>query len=140
VRNVAVAFASAAVVALLIAYSLAAPTPELELTVGHVVPRPGVTALVQGRVVEPDGDGLRGLRIEVRRGRRITASALSDATGSFRVELTGGCDMYEVALRSSWHGSPVDGEARRRLCPGDALRLNGRVVTQGHFLWVPGPR
>ena len=139
-RNVAVAFASVAVLAFLIAYALAAPTPELTLSVGSVVPQPGTTAVVQGRVVEPDESGLGGLRIEVRRGGRIAAAALSDGTGRFRVDLTGRCGVYEVLLKARWQGSALESTARRRLCPGDALPLDARVVTQGHYLWVPGPR
>jgi hypothetical protein len=95
---------------------------------------------VQGRVVEPDESGLGGLRIEVRRGGRIAAAALSDGTGRFRVDLTGRCGVYEVLLKARWQGSALESNARRRLCPGDALPLDARVVTQGHYLWVPGPR
>jgi hypothetical protein len=128
------------VLALLVAYALAAPTPELRLTVGHVVPQPGATAVVQGRAVEPDASGLGGLRVQVRRGKGRAAIAVSDRTGRFRVDLRGGCGVYDVILRGSWQGSALESEARRRLCPGDALPLEARVVTQGHYLWVPGPR
>jgi hypothetical protein len=139
-RNVAVALTSVGVVALLVAYAFAAPTPKLSLTVGHVVPQPGATAVVQGRAVEPDASGLGGVRVEVRRGRTNAASAVSDRTGRFRVDLSGGCGVYEVTLRARWQGSGLESEAQRRLCPGDALPLQARVVTQGHYLWVPGPR
>jgi hypothetical protein len=139
VRNVAVAFASAGVLALLVAYAVAAPTPELALTVGHVVPQPGATTVVQGRVLEPDAGGLRGLRVEVR-GGGLAAAAVSDRAGRFRVDLTGGCSVYQVALRARWHGSTLERNVRRRLCPGETLPVDARVVTQGHFLWVPGPR
>jgi hypothetical protein len=139
-RNAAVAFASVAVLALLVAYALAAPTPELRLTVGDVVPQPGATAVVQGRVLEPDGSGLRGLRVEVRRAEGVAATALSDETGAFRVDLRGACGAYEVIVRGRWQGSALERGARRRLCPGDALPLEARVVTQGHYIWVPGPR
>jgi hypothetical protein len=139
-RNVAVALASIGVVALLVGYAFAAPTPELTLTVGQVVPQPGGTAVVQGRAVEPDGSGLSGLRIEVRRGRAVAGAAVSDRTGAFRVDLTGVCGAYEVRLRAEWQGSALERRTRRRLCPGDALPLDARIVTQGHYLWVPGPR
>jgi hypothetical protein len=125
---------------LLVAYALAAPTPELTLTVGSVVPQPGGTAVVQGRAVEPDESGLGGLRIQVRRAGRIAAEAVSDGTGRFRADVAGACGVYEVMLRTTWHGSELERRARRRLCPGDALPVDARVVTQGHFLWVPGPR
>jgi hypothetical protein len=139
-RNVAVAAASAGVLALLVAYALAAPTPELRLTVGHVIPQPGASAVVQGRVLEPDASGLSGLRIHIRRGGERAAGAVSDREGAFRVDLRGGCGVYEVLLTARWQGSELESNARRRLCPGDALPLEARVVTQGHYLWVPGPR
>jgi hypothetical protein len=140
VRNVTVALASAGVVALLVAYAFAAPTPELRLTVGRVVPQPGATAVVQGRVVEPDASGLGGMLIEVRRRGAVSDAAVSDRSGRFRVDLAGGCGLYEVSLQTTWQGSALERRARRRLCPGDALPLEARVVTQGHYLWVPGPR
>jgi hypothetical protein len=139
-RDVAVALASVGVVALLIGYVFAAPTPELKLTVGQVVPQPGAAAVVQGRVLEPDESGLGGLRIEVRRGGAVSGAAVSDRSGRFRVDLTGGCGLYEITLRTKWQGSAVRRRAQHRLCPGDGLPLDARIVTQGHFLWVPGPR
>jgi hypothetical protein len=139
-RNATVALASAGVVAFLIAYALAAPTPELELEVGHVVPQPGVTAVVEGRVVEPDASGLGGSRIEVRRDGDISATAVSDEAGRFRIDLVGSCGTYEIVLRTTWQRSALEDRGRRRLCPGDSLPLDARVITQGHYLWVPGPR
>jgi hypothetical protein len=139
-RNVAVALTSAAVVAVLIAYALAGPTPELKLTVGHVIPQPGTSAVVQGKAIEPDASGLGGVRVEVRQRGGIAVTAVSDRTGTFRVDLRGGCGVYDVTVRARWHGSALEREARRRLCPGEALPLEARVVTQGHYLWVPGPR
>jgi hypothetical protein len=123
----------------LVAYALAAPTPELALSVGQVIPQPGGTAVVRGRAIEPDADGLGGVRIEVRGGRELEA-AVSDRAGRFRVDLTGGCGVYDVFVAARWQGSALESRARRRLCPGDALPLEARIVTQGHFLWVPGPR
>jgi hypothetical protein len=139
-RNVVVALTSVSVVALLVGYAFAGPTPGLTLSVGHVVPQPGATAVVQGRAVEPDASGLGGVRIEVRRRGEIAAAAMSDRTGRFRLDLSGGCGVYEVTLRARWQGSALEGETQRRLCPGDALPLEARVVTQGHYFWVPGPR
>jgi hypothetical protein len=139
-RDATVALASVGVIALLVAYALAAPTPELRLEVGHVVPQPGATAVVEGRVVEPDASGLGGSRIEVRRAGEISGAAVTDKTGRFRVHLAGACGAYEVVLRTTWQGSALERRARRRLCPGDSLPLDARVVTQGHYLWVPGPR
>lgn len=139
-RNVVVALTSVSVVALLLGYAFAGPTPGLTLSVGHVVPQPGATAVVQGRAVEPDASGLGGVRVNVLRGGAIAAEAVSDRRGMFRVDLIGGCAVYEVTLQAKWRGSALEGEARRRLCPGDALPLEARVVTQGHYFWVPGPR
>jgi hypothetical protein len=140
VRNVAVALASLGVVALLIGFVFAAPTPELKLAVGQVVPHPGAAAVVQGRALEPDESGLGGVRIEVLRGGAISGAAVSDGSGRFRVNLTGACGLYEITLGAKWQGSTVRQKARHRLCPGDGLPLDARIVTQGHFLWVPGPR
>jgi hypothetical protein len=140
VRNAAVALVSAGVVALLGAYAFAAPTPDLRLTVGQVVPQPGVTAVVQGRVLEPNANGLDGARIEVRRRGAAPGRGVSDGAGRFRVDLRGTCGVYDIVLKASWQGSTLEERARRRLCPGDALPLDARVVTQGHYLWVPGPR
>jgi hypothetical protein len=140
VRDATVAFASAGVLVLLVLYAVAAPSAGLTATVGQVVPRPGSTALVQGRVIEPDGGGLDGARVVVRRSGRTAGAALSNDAGTFRVELSGPCAVYDISVRARALGSTVKTAARRQLCPGDALPLDVRVVTQGHFLWIPGPR
>lgn len=140
IRDVFVAGASAGVVGLLVLYAVAAPTAALRTDIGPVVPRPGSTAVVQGRVLAPDGGGLRGARIEVRRTGRTAGTAVSDDAGAFRVSLAGSCAVYDISLRARTQGSTVTAATRRQLCPGDALPVDARVVTQGHFLWVPGPR
>jgi hypothetical protein len=140
VRDAIVALASAGVVALLVAYALAAPSARLTAEVGSPVPRPGSTALIQGRVLEADGGGLDGARIEVLRARQRAGVAVTDDAGAFRVELSGGCAVYDISVRARSAGSSVQAGARRQLCPGDALPIDARVITQGHFLWVPGPR
>lgn len=140
IRDVFVACASVGVLALLVLYAVAAPTAALSTDIGPVVPRPGSTAVVQGRVLETDGGGLRGARIEVRRTGRTAGTAVSDDAGAFRVELPGSCAVYDISLRVRAQGSTVTAAARRQLCPGDVLPVDARVVTQGHFLWVPGPR
>ena len=139
-RDVTVALASAGVITLLVLYAVAAPSPALTATVGPVVPRPGSTAVVQGRVVEPDGGGVDGAHVIVRRGGRTAGTAVSDDAGAFRVELAGACAVYDISVRARALGSTVTTAARRQLCPGDALPVDVRIVTQGHFLWVPGPR
>ena len=140
IRDVLVAGASIGVVGLLVLYAVAAPTAALRTDVGPVVPRPGSTAVVQGRVIGADGSGFRGARIEVRRTGRLAGTAVSDGAGVFRVSLAGSCGVYDISLRARTQGSTVKAATRRQLCPGDALPVDARVVTQGHFLWVPGPR
>jgi hypothetical protein len=140
IRDVFVACASAGVLALLVLYAVAAPTATLSTDIGPVVPRPGSRAVVQGRVLETNGGGLRGARVEVRRTGRTAGTAVSDGAGVFRVELAGSCAVYDISLRARAEGSTVSAATRHQLCPGDALPVDARVVTQGHFLWVPGPR
>jgi hypothetical protein len=140
VRDLFVACASAGVLAFLVAYALAAPTAALTADMGPTLPRPGSEAVVEGRVLEADGSGLEGARIVVRRAGRTAATTVSRDGGEFRVELEGGCSAYAVSLHAQVDGSAVETASKRRLCPGDSLPVLARVVTQGHFLWVPGPR
>lgn len=139
-RDVTVASVSGVVVALLVAYVFAGPSAELTASVGPVVPRPGTSALILGRVLQVDGGGLEGARIEVRRSGRLAGTTVSDAAGRFGVDLRGACSAYAITLRAEAEGSTVGTVTRHRLCPGDALPIDARVVTHGHFLWVPGPR
>jgi hypothetical protein len=139
-RDVVVAFSSIGVLVLLVVYALAAPSATLRAEIGSVVPRPGSTAVVQGRVLTSDGGGLAGARVVVSRAGRAVGSGASDDAGAFRVALRGSCAAYRISIQARAVGSNVETVARRRLCPGDALPVDARVVTQGHFLWVPGPR
>jgi len=139
-RDAWVALVSAIVVALLVAYAVAAPTAELTASIGQPVPRLGSTAVVQGRVLEADGGGLEGARIEVQRRGGEAVTSVSAGDGRFRVELRGGCASYRISLHADAAGSPVESESLRRICPGDAVPVLARVVTHGHFIWVPGPR
>ena len=140
VRNASTAFASAGVIALLVLYAVAAPTAGLSASVGPVVPHPGSTALVQGRVLKSDGGALGGAHIVVHQRGRLAGAAVSTRSGTFRVALSGGCARYDIVVRARTLGTTVETSTQRRLCPGDALPFDARVVTQGHFLWVPGPR
>ena len=140
VRDVVVALASAGVLGLLVLYAIAAPGVSLSTNVGSVVPLPGRAAVVVGRVLGSDGGGLKGARVDVRVGARRAGSTLTNAGGAFRVELLGRCADYAVSIRASSAGSNASTIVRRRLCPGDALPIDARVVTQGQFLWIPGPR
>jgi hypothetical protein len=140
-RNVLVAGGSALVVGLLAAYAVAAPTVKLNVSYGAAVPRPGTTALVAGRVVAPDGNTFRGARVEIWRAGRLVAAQLSDRTGQFQIRLRGrGCAAYTISLHAKAEGASVESDARRRLCPGDALPVDAHLKSYGHFLWVPGPR
>jgi len=139
-RNATVALASAGVIALIVFYALAAPTVSLSAKVGSVVPLAGSTAVVAGRVTGSDGNAIKGARIEARERGRRPMVGMSDATGSFRVSLPGGCGVYTVSMYAPAQGTTVATSVRHRLCPGDALPVDARVVTQGQFLWIPGPR
>jgi hypothetical protein len=140
VRDVVVGLSSLGVLALLVAYAVAAPTAELTATVGKPVPRPGATAVVQGRVLTPEGDAIEGAQVEVRRPGATGESDVSADDGRFRVELSGGCAVYVISLRADAAGSRVGTDSTRRICPGDAVPVLARLVTHGHFIWVPGPR
>jgi hypothetical protein len=141
-RDLAVALASAGVVALLVFYAVAAPTASLTASIGPIVPRQGSSPLVLGRVLDSGGGGLKGARIKVARvsSDRAVAFGTTDASGSFRVELPSRCGDYAISVEARAEGSTVRKRDHRHLCPGDALPVDARVKTQGHFLWVPGPR
>jgi hypothetical protein len=128
------------VISLLVLYAIAAPSVSMSAGIEPVVPLPGRDAVVVGRVLTSGGSGLKGARIEVHTpdGRSIAAS--TNSAGAFRVTLPGRCALYSVAIRATADGSTVSASVRHRLCPGDALPVDARVVTQGQFLWVPGPR
>jgi len=139
-RDVGVACSSLLVLALLVGYALAGPTPELTAAVGPVVPQPGTSAVVQGRVTDASGDGLEGARIEVKRAERVFGSAVSDGDGRFRAMVKAPCGRYEISLRATTQGSNLETSPREYMCPGDAVPIEARIVTHGHFIWVPGPR
>jgi hypothetical protein len=135
-----VAASSLAVIGLVVLYAVAAPSAKLTASVGPVVPRPGSSAVVQGRVLDAGGGGLGGAEIVVRAHGRQLAAARSREDGTFRVGLGGRCATYDVSIRAHSSGANVHAATSRQLCPGDALPVDARVVTEGHFLWVPGPR
>jgi hypothetical protein len=128
------------VLGLLVLYAIAAPSVSLSASAGSVVPLPGRNAVVMGRVLAPGGGGLEGARIDVRAGHRAVRNGASNSAGVFRVALPGRCAVYTVSIHAPAQGSTVAATVRHRLCPGDALPIDAHVVTQGQFLWVPGPR
>ena len=140
VRDVVVALSSAGVLLLLVAYAVAAPTSELTTSIGRPVPSPGSAAVVQGRVLSPDGGAVEGASVEVRRADGSAADDVSDDDGRFRVALSGGCASYVISLRADAAGDRVGTDSTRRICPGEAVPVVARIVTNGHFIWVPGPR
>jgi hypothetical protein len=140
VRDAAVALSSVGVLLLLVGYAVAAPTAELTTSIGQPIPRPGTAAVVQGRVLSPDGGAVEGARVEVRSAGGTGAAGVSGDDGRFRVELAGGCASYVISLRADAAGDRVGTDSTRRICPGDAVPVLARVVTNGHFIWVPGPR
>lgn len=141
VRDALVASTSVAVLALLVFVAVASPSSKLMANVGPVVPRPGKQAVVEGRVLEANGGGLEGAEVAVlRKGGGEREIASSGADGAFRVVLDGGCSTYTVFVRAEASGDDVETASRARLCPGDSLPVDARVVTYGHYLWVPGPR
>lgn len=126
--------------ALLVLYAIAAPDVSLSASAGTVVPLPGGNAVVVGRVLSSGGGGLKGARIAVKQAGHRTVQATSNADGAFRVALPGSCALYTVSIHAPAQGSTVAATVRHRLCPGDALPVDAHVVTQGQFLWIPGPR
>jgi hypothetical protein len=139
-RDATVAFASVAVIGLLVLYALAGPTAKLDASFGPIVPRPGTSAIVQGRIIDSGGGGLGGAEVIVARSGQATGRTVSNDAGAFRLDLRGGCAVYRISVLAHAEGSDVKSTTRRQLCPGDALPIDARVVTQGHFIWVPGPR
>jgi hypothetical protein len=132
---------------LIVFVALAAPSSKLRAEIGPIVPRPGNQAVVEGRVLGANGGALEGAEVSVLRAggsREIASSgrkiASSGEDGTFRVVLSGGCSTYTVLVRAEANGEDVTTTSRARLCPGDSLPVDARVVTYGHFLWVPGPR
>jgi hypothetical protein len=139
-RDATVVVFSAGVIGLLVLYAIAAPSVSMSAGFEPVVPLPGRTAVVVGRVLTSGGGGLKDARITVRSADGVARTTSSDAAGAFRVALPGRCSLYTVTIRAKADGSNVSALVRHRLCPGDALPIDANVVTQGQFLWVPGPR
>jgi hypothetical protein len=139
-RDVVVACASVLVLAFLVLFAVAAPSNELSASVGSVVPRPGESVNVEGRIVGASGDGLEGAEVVVRRAGMEPARALTNSSGRFRVSFRAACATYDVSLAAVASGDEVATSTTSRLCPGDSLPVDARVVTHGTFLWVPGPR
>ena len=136
-RNAFVAAISAAVVVFLVLYALSRPEVKLRAFAGNLEPRPGSTALVHGRVVEADGDGVSDARLEVAAPGGREQTARSGERGFFSLEVSGTCDTYTFELAARAGGRWLHRRLAHRLCPGQSLELLGRVVATGNFVWVP---
>ena len=136
-RNAFVAAISLGVVAFLALYALSRPEVKLRAFVGELEPRSGPTALVHGRVVEADGDGVSGATLKVAARGAAEQTARSGERGFFSLEVRGRCATYRLELAARVDGRSVDHRLLHRLCPGQALELVGRVVATGNFVWVP---
>ncbi len=137
VRNAFVAAVSAAVVAFLVFYALSRPEVKLQTSVGSLESHPGGSAIVHGRVLEADGDGVSGARLTVGRPGAPQRTARTGERGFFRLDVKGGCGTYEIELAARASGRSLARHLLQPLCPGQALELVGRIVATGNFVWVP---
>jgi hypothetical protein len=136
-RDLAVALVSAAVVAFLVAYALTTPRFALDATVAGVESHPGSRALVAGRMVDTDGDGVANARVEVRRRGAPVRVAHSDGHGAFRLDLGGACAAARIDLAAEQDGRRVHTTLTRRLCPGSLVEIDARLVAAGRLIWLP---
>ena len=124
---------------MLVAYALAGPTAELTASVGPAVPSPGTTAFVVGRILDVNGGGLEGARIEVRRAGRLAAAGASNDAGTFRVEP----EAAAPPMRSRYEPmrtAPASGRTRDAGSVRAMLSRSKPVVAHTATSWVPGPR
>ena len=135
-RDLLVFASSVAVVLLLAAYAFSDPGLRLAVAAVDVRAHAGREVLVDGRILGSNGDGLSGATVEVR-GPAGTRVAHSGDEGFFRLGLPGSCASYRIVFRGRSHGRPLVTRLSHRLCPGDALEVEGHVVSDGQFIWVP---
>jgi hypothetical protein len=136
VRDVLVFAGSVAVLLFLAAYALADPGLKLAAVAGHVREHAGREVVVDGRVLESNGDALTNAVVEVR-GPDRSRLARAGAQGFFRVDLLGPCAIYRIVLRGRSHGRLLVTRLEHRLCPGDELEVEGHVVSDEQFIWMP---
>jgi hypothetical protein len=94
--------------------------------------------VLHGRILESNGGGLENAALEVS-GPTGTRIARAGKQGFFRLDLLGSCSTYRIALRARSHGRALATRLARRLCPGEELEVDARVVVDGHFIWMPTP-
>jgi hypothetical protein len=119
-------------------YALSGPGLELAAVAADVHAHGGRQAVIHGRILESDGGGIANAALEVRSptGTRI---ARAGEQGFFRLDILGSCATYRIALRAKSHGQELGTRLARRLCPGEELEVEARVIADGHFLWMPTP-
>jgi hypothetical protein len=127
---------SLVVMLFLAAYALSDPGLELAVVTGDVHEHAGAQAVVHGRVVDSNGDGLADAALAVS-GPTGTKIAEVDEQGFFRLDLLGACAAYRVDLRGRSHGRALVTRLERRLCPGDELEVDARVIVDGQLVWIP---
>lgn len=135
-RDLLVLAGSVAVVLFLVAYAFSGPGLRLAVAAGDVRAHAGREVLVDGRVLGSNGDGLSGAAVELR-GPTGTRLARAGKQGFFRLQLLGSCASYRIVLRGRSHGRPLVTRLEQRLCPGDELKVEGQVVSDGQFVWMP---
>lgn len=137
-RDCVVALGSVAVIAFLVAYALSSPTARVEAAVAGVTEHAGRNGIVHGRVLEATGDPVEDAEVRlVRVGGRETATRTGER-GYFRADVTGSCAAYRIVFRlDADRGTSAETGVAREICPGDAVEVEARVVTDGQLVWVP---
>jgi hypothetical protein len=136
-RDCTVALASTAVVAFLVAYTLTTPSFALDTAVSHVMQHPGARAIIQGRVLDADGDGIPGAEIRAHQPGGGIQVVHSGERGYFRLVLAGACAVSHIDVAVAAGGGRARTTLRRRLCPGDALEIDSRLLAEGQPIWFP---
>lgn len=131
------AVTSAAVVAFLVFYAFSRPEVGISASVGSLEATPGQPAVVHGRILEADGDAVSGAQLTVWRPGSPPQKTTTGERGFFRLALRGGCGTYEIDLSARSGGRSLERRLAHRLCPGQALEVEGRIVASGNFVWVP---
>lgn len=124
------------VVAFLVAYALSSPTVEIDAAVAAVEQHPGRQAVLHGRVHDASGDGVADVEVRVERPGVRAVVGQSGERGYFRVDVVGACNRYRVVLRLP-ESEDAATEFGRELCPGDAVEVDARLVSEGQLVWVP---
>jgi hypothetical protein len=136
-RDVTIFSLSAAVMGLLVLYAVAGSGLRLAAVADRARTGGGAGAVVSGRVLDESGNGVKHVRVLVAAATRTPRRAFSSPDGLFRIGLAGSCERYEIRLTAEVHARTLATHLRRRLCPGELLRIRARVVSSGQLLWFP---